>query len=726
MASGRLCVAVLLSLLLSAITRAGAIVEPYLTARTLAVVKIDLTRASLPAVSQTALESLRQANAPARSVDELRQRLDRISQGVGGQIERLRTAGVDQLYITIEFEGGEIGVMLVANKPTDGAAVDRVLQPLGLKSLDRVDAYVAVNQPLAKGPIRPTPRKDLLDQLSEAPVEIVVAMGAMEGFVPNFEGEWLPLFINGARRFSIRFDAPPQPVLSVRATAVNAKSADNLKRLINQHISDDVSKLLELTTQADTLTASLTRERFDALTALAIRNGFFGVPVLKEDYIAKLNEPILKTPRDQWAWPIYREAAIVLEEDYPDADWPSEPGWEETVEWLQRHEKAIQAIHAGAAKPALGVPLSFERTVDNALDPKQEAPRGGPLAQTVINVQLPYLHPMRTLAKTLSRDVALAVQNGDAKRIEEDTIALLNISDQLAKRDVLVTDLVAIGIRALSLKAIGHVLETKPDLLSDDLLKRLSERLGKQRVAGDLLSFRGERYAFYDVVQRIYSDDGKGEGRLVLGMPDIRGSLTFGVLELEEPAPEREALRLLVGLGSMLVAAPRSEVVREYDAIMDLHDARLQQNRRDLKGNPAEQRVRELKEQQWLRHMLIAVMVPSLDRAATAAERIIGQQEGLRVAIALEQYHRKHNAYPDKLDALVPGFLDSIPADRIDGKPLRYRLSDGKQIIYSVGADRDDDAGKMPMREGKPAPTLAAEWDERKPADGDWVLFPVR
>jgi hypothetical protein len=62
-------------------------------------------------------------------------------------------------------------------------------------------------------------------------------------------------------------------------------------------------------------------------------------------------------------------------------------------------------------------------------------------------------------------------------------------------------------------------------------------------------------------------------------------------------------------------------------------------------------------------------------------------------AIALKR-RGKSNKPPAELSALVPEFLTAIPIDRMDGKPLRYRLNgDGSFLLYSTGTDGKDDGG---------------------------------
>ncbi len=64
------------------------------------------------------------------------------------------------------------------------------------------------------------------------------------------------------------------------------------------------------------------------------------------------------------------------------------------------------------------------------------------------------------------------------------------------------------------------------------------------------------------------------------------------------------------------------------------------------------------------------------------------------VAMALHAHKLYHHRYPENLNALVPGYLKEIPTDPFGGeKPLRYRQSGDKYLLYSVGPDGKDDGG---------------------------------
>jgi len=85
-----------------------------------------------------------------------------------------------------------------------------------------------------------------------------------------------------------------------------------------------------------------------------------------------------------------------------------------------------------------------------------------------------------------------------------------------------------------------------------------------------------------------------------------------------------------------------------------------------------------------------------------------------RIACALERYRLVQGEYPEALGLLAPQYIDKIQHDIIGGKPLHYRRTvDGKYLLYSVGWNEADDAGKL----GRPRP----DSDHIDLWLGDWV-----
>ncbi|QYK49048.1 MAG: hypothetical protein KF838_04160 [Phycisphaeraceae bacterium] len=74
--------------------------------------------------------------------------------------------------------------------------------------------------------------------------------------------------------------------------------------------------------------------------------------------------------------------------------------------------------------------------------------------------------------------------------------------------------------------------------------------------------------------------------------------------------------------------------------------------------------------------------------------------DGLRVMLALELFRDGNGTYPDALDELTPMYIERLPLDPFDGRPLKYLRIDptldgaGRAyLLYSVGADGQDDFG---------------------------------
>ena len=86
---------------------------------------------------------------------------------------------------------------------------------------------------------------------------------------------------------------------------------------------------------------------------------------------------------------------------------------------------------------------------------------------------------------------------------------------------------------------------------------------------------------------------------------------------------------------------------------------------------------------------------------------------------AIERYQFARRQLPESLELLVPAWLDAVPRDVMDGRPLRYRrLNEGGYLLYSVGWNQNDDGGRVAVREGE-----LPGWEESPQirSEGDWV-----
>ncbi|MCZ6796299.1 MAG: hypothetical protein O7J95_22025 [Planctomycetota bacterium] len=88
---------------------------------------------------------------------------------------------------------------------------------------------------------------------------------------------------------------------------------------------------------------------------------------------------------------------------------------------------------------------------------------------------------------------------------------------------------------------------------------------------------------------------------------------------------------------------------------------------------------------------MVGLIFPTLCSLARQRDRLSADFAATRALIGLRLYHLERGALPERLEELVPVYLDAVPRDPFDGKPLRY--SRERRIVYSVGGDFRDDGG---------------------------------
>lgn len=80
------------------------------------------------------------------------------------------------------------------------------------------------------------------------------------------------------------------------------------------------------------------------------------------------------------------------------------------------------------------------------------------------------------------------------------------------------------------------------------------------------------------------------------------------------------------------------------------------------------------------------------------APRALFTTRAMQLRLALYRWQRAHGGeFPSKVEELSPDFLNKIPADPWDGKPLRWDAASG--IIFAVGSDWRDDLPTIPKPE---------------------------
>ena len=480
-----------------------------------------------------------------------------------------------------------------------------------------------------------------------------------------------------------------------------------------------------------------------------------------EDFRPKLNAIALNTPDQDKAWPLYREALLLpsasiesvrIDNNLNRLPVPGEPEWSKVEALLAQHADALILARKAAAKPHLGLLVGYNFAPDDAkaMMMSEQTPVGDLKSSDdpgLVGVLLPHLARLRQLGMLLSYDAQRAAAAGDAATALANLNAMLGMVGHMRESPILIGELVGLATFARATETTSALLATNPSLFSDADLTELAHRFAAFDDASLKMRFTGERLFFEDAVQRMFSDDGNGDGRLT--PRGLRWIAQISSIWGNDPREVKKS-EMLLGLSGPALSAfmlGRRDMAAEFDRVMDMIEADADVPLWERETS----RVDELLSK-WMdssterfRRLPVALLTPVLDKAAINAEFAMMRRDVTLTAIALEVFRRKHGRWPDALTELTPSILPALPIDRFDGQPLRYVVKDGKPMLYSVGTDREDDGGVLP-------PTMTMDGDRQWNAkfwiprdkieearqvtgprpdeqygpawDGDWILWP--
>jgi len=93
-------------------------------------------------------------------------------------------------------------------------------------------------------------------------------------------------------------------------------------------------------------------------------------------------------------------------------------------------------------------------------------------------------------------------------------------------------------------------------------------------------------------------------------------------------------------------------------------------------------------------YMLLNLSLPAIRDAQQSFDRSEQYARLAELAIALEMYRAETGSYPQRLEDLSPKYLPTLPMDIFSGRPPIYRRTERGYVLYSVGPNGRDDAGR--------------------------------
>lgn len=483
-----------------------------------------------------------------------------------------------------------------------------------------------------------------------------------------------------------------------------------------------------------------------AYLALAVRVALLK-PTLSQDSLERYRALMPRT--DDPAWPAYLAALAWVRSDAAvEADFGSttrreifldavdrygagEPGAEAVVSTdpfggaiepidlraiLAAKAGELEMLRRAAAMPVLGrepttsatQAIEAERSYFGTPDSTDPAGAAGSqfpqLADTLLAVLLPQLAELRQATRLLLGDARVAEDGGDFPRAAADFAAVFGMARHAEENRTLVGQLVASALRIQASRAITAMLERSGDRFDEGSLAAIAAAVASVPASSLRIDMTSERLMFEDLVQRLYSDDGAGDG---LFIPWAFGDLAAVMQGSTDPASGPVLAPLALVAGPLAYLAPgRRETVEQYErwlaAVEEDASRAWWDDQRSADRVEEELFPRDRSLPPVGGNALLKLLLPAVGRAGEvlAAQRF--DLDAAAMAVALARFRAASGQWPRSLEQLVPSFLPSVPLDPETTLPYCYELRESGPVVWSTGPDGIDDGGR-PFRDSSTA-----------------------
>ena len=352
------------------------------------------------------------------------------------------------------------------------------------------------------------------------------------------------------------------------------------------------------------------------------------------------------------------------------------------AEWLKANDKPLALIIEASKRKDYYSPIVTSQS-------------NGEEHGDLIGALLPGVQKLREVASALTARAMLRAGEGQYDDAWRDLLACHRLARLAGRGPTLIESLVAIAIDAKAGLADQTLIES-PKLDAARLKKYLRDlqQLPPVTLIADKIDL-GERFMYLDSAMMMMRHGTKYlEG--LAGGPAGQG---LGALAAEGFANWDPALRRANQWYDKMAAALRG---KDRAARMKKLDD-IERELKDLKTKHADtQKLAKRFEKdadargEVLGDMLIGLLMPAVEKVQAAADRSEQTQRNLQLAFALAIYQRENGKYPATLGELAPKYVAKVPDDLFTGKPLVYQSSEKGYLLYSLGPNGKDDAGRGP------------------------------
>lgn len=306
-------------------------------------------------------------------------------------------------------------------------------------------------------------------------------------------------------------------------------------------------------------------------------------------------------------------------------------------------------------------------------------------------ILLPHLAVVRNICKVLQLRGAANLAAGKPDEAFADVNLMFRLTDSIDTEPVIISKLVRHACFQIAVETIWEGLldhRWKPEHLSHWQQKLVAYDFIKDGYAG----MQGERAFGNDIIY--YLRKNPHMLALITDYSNGSGGLNLGF--------ERHAYRLIPSgwfyqeqisydrLYSEFILNVNAKDKTSFDA-KNVKEARDRMEKAFAHRDPFKAVVEH--------KVLTYILMPSMSSFIQKCAYNQSTSDLALVALALEQYHLKHQDYPPSLESLTPDYAPTLPQDILANASFRYeRQSKDNYLLRSVGWNLKDDNGTVALK----------------------------
>jgi len=323
-------------------------------------------------------------------------------------------------------------------------------------------------------------------------------------------------------------------------------------------------------------------------------------------------------------------------------------------DFVTSQQPAIDLLREGAALPRCQFPVQWDG----------------------FNTLLPHLAPARQSARILVLRTWLDGEEGRPAGAVADIEDILALGRATGEEPSLISGLVGSAINSIAVYSADRLL-ARTEFAPQDLLKlqgAFAERAAaisfRDNMAGEFVTNQYTFQALMDGridLKHLYPGDGQEEDMWLLGWQGVR-------LKFATALPLRGLLKDDQAYSARYLTSMVEDAAHPSPAVL----GRALTRRREVDASQSP-------------HILSRMLLPALSYALQQCENTRAKLRSAAACVAALRYRKDNGDWPRSLDALVPRYIDAVPADPYTGMPLVYKISVNGIAVYSVGANGIDD-----------------------------------